>query len=105
MWPEVRKQSHSKRSSDLHEAIVSHVAIGVGVSVAVTCTEPALQMRDLSLRSTSVHMVSSLSSFLSLRICLMFSASSSASRPRLIVPEIGQVSHRHPCSLEVRVRG
>ena len=85
-------------SGDLHIAIVSSVAI-----VGVTCTEPALQMRDLSLRSTSVHMVSSLSSFLSLRICLMFSASSSASRPRLIVPEIGQVSHRHPCSLEVRV--
>ena len=59
----------------------------------MTCTDPALQMRDLSLRSTSVHMVSSLSSFLSLRICLMFSASSSASRPRRMVPEIGQVSH------------
>ena len=65
----------------------------------ITWTEPARQIRLLSLRSTSVHIVSSDSSFLSDRICLIRSASSSASRPRRIVPEIGHVSQRHPLAL------
>ena len=64
----------------------------------MTWTEPARQMRDLSLRSTSVHMVSSLSSFLSASRVLMFSASSSAFAPRRIVPEIGHVSHLRACN-------
>ena len=62
----------------------------------ITLTEPGLQIRDLSLRSTSVHIVSSLSSFLLVRISLMRSASSSASAPRRIVPEMGHVSTRIP---------
>ena len=62
----------------------------------MTRTEPGSQTRLLSLRSTSEHMVSSLSSFFelsSLRIC---SLSEIASSPRRIVPEIGQVSTRRP---------
>ena len=62
----------------------------------MTRTEPGSQTRILSLRSTSEHMVSSDSSFLefsSFRIC---SESEMASSPRLIVPEIGQVSTRRP---------
>ena len=65
----------------------------------ITWTEPARQIRLLSLRSTSVHIVSSDSSFLSDKICLIRSASSNASRPRRIVPEIGHVSQRHPLAL------
>lgn len=41
-------------------------------------------------------------------IFLMFSASSRASRPRQIVPEIGQVSTRHPfalCSTRTNISG
>src|SRR5690606_25015929 len=62
----------------------------------MTRTEPGSQTRLLSLRSTSEHIVSSLSSFLelsSLRIC---SESEIASSPRRMVPEIGQVSTRLP---------
>mmetsp|Transcript_18637 Transcript_18637/g.25615 ORF Transcript_18637/g.25615 Transcript_18637/m.25615 type:complete len:212 (-) Transcript_18637:179-814(-) len=61
-----------------------------------TCTLPGTQMRLLSLRSTSVHMVSSLSSFRFPSRSLIRRASSSASRPRAIVPEMGQVSTRKP---------
>ena len=57
---------------------------------------PGLQTRALSLRSTSVHMVSSDSSLAEFSNVRMFSASSIASRPRAIVPEIGQVSMRCP---------
>ena len=63
----------------------------------MTLTDPASQILDLSLRSTSVHMVSSLSSFLLLRMAWMFFASSSASAPLATVPEIGQVSTRKAC--------
>ena len=62
----------------------------------ITRTQPGTQMRDLSLRSTSVHMVSSDSSLLEVsrdRIC---AASPIASAPRAIVPEIGHVSTRSP---------
>ncbi|MNT75524.1 hypothetical protein D3C72_2144270 [compost metagenome] len=62
----------------------------------MTLTDPGTHTRLLSLRSTSEHMVSSDSSFLefkSLRIC---SLSAIGSSPRLIVPEIGQVSMRRP---------
>ncbi len=62
----------------------------------MTLTLPATQTRDLSLRSTSVHIVNSLSSFFELSSSRMRSASSRASRPRLIVPLIGQVSMRLP---------
>mmetsp|Transcript_100904 Transcript_100904/g.291829 ORF Transcript_100904/g.291829 Transcript_100904/m.291829 type:complete len:217 (-) Transcript_100904:764-1414(-) len=65
----------------------------------MTFTVPCWQIRDLSLRSTSVHMVISDSSFGSARMVLMFSASSKASLPRLIVPLIGHVSTRSPCAL------
>ena len=62
----------------------------------MTLTEPGTQTRDLSLRSTSVHMVSSDSSFAEPSSVAMFAASSSGSVPRAIVPEIGQVSTRSP---------
>mmetsp|Transcript_81304 Transcript_81304/g.218655 ORF Transcript_81304/g.218655 Transcript_81304/m.218655 type:complete len:239 (+) Transcript_81304:761-1477(+) len=62
----------------------------------MTCTDPGLQMRDLSLRSTSVHMVSSLSSLRLLRSVRMFSASSMAVAPREMVPLMGHVSMRRP---------
>ena len=62
----------------------------------ITRTLPGTQTRDLSLRSTSVHMVSSDSSLAELSSVRMFSASSSGSVPRAIVPEIGQVSTRSP---------
>src|SRR5450756_2124409 len=64
----------------------------------MTCTEPGTQTRDLSLRSTSVHMVSSDSSFADPSSVAMFTASSSGTAPRAIVPEIGQVSTRSPCT-------
>ncbi len=62
----------------------------------MTWTLPGTQTRDLSLRSTSVHMVSSDSSFGEPSRVRMFSASSSGPAPRGIVPEIGQVSTRSP---------
>ena len=62
----------------------------------MTWTLPGSQMRDLSLRSTSVHMVSSDSSFDELSSALMRSASSMGSRPRAMVPEMGHVSTRGP---------
>mmetsp|Transcript_47538 Transcript_47538/g.133828 ORF Transcript_47538/g.133828 Transcript_47538/m.133828 type:complete len:218 (+) Transcript_47538:1160-1813(+) len=62
----------------------------------MTFTVPCLQIRDLSFRSTSVHMVISDSSFGSARMVLMFSASSKASLPLRIVPLMGQVSTRRP---------
>mmetsp|Transcript_10319 Transcript_10319/g.24392 ORF Transcript_10319/g.24392 Transcript_10319/m.24392 type:complete len:203 (+) Transcript_10319:865-1473(+) len=61
-----------------------------------TLTEPGSQIRLLSLRSTSVHMVSSLSSLRELRSSLMFCASSMGVLPRAIVPEIGHVSTLFP---------
>ena len=60
----------------------------------MTCTEPGRQTRDLSLRSTSVHMVSSDSSFSELSSARICAASEIGSPPRAIVPEIGQVSTR-----------
>ena len=48
----------------------------------ITRTLPGTQTRDLSLRSTSVHMVSSDSSLAELSSARMFSASSSGSAPR-----------------------
>ena len=62
----------------------------------MTRTLPGTQIRDLSLRSTSVHMVSSDSSFAELSSVRMFSASPSGSPPRAIVPAIGHVSTRSP---------
>ena len=62
----------------------------------MTLTVPGTQTRDLSLRSTSVHMVSSDSSLAESSSVRMFSASSSGPAPRAIVPEIGQVSDPVP---------
>ncbi len=62
----------------------------------MTLMLPGTQIRDLSLRSTSVHMVSSDSSFGELSSVRMASASSSGLAPRAIVPAIGQVSTRSP---------
>mmetsp|Transcript_11356 Transcript_11356/g.26197 ORF Transcript_11356/g.26197 Transcript_11356/m.26197 type:complete len:286 (-) Transcript_11356:950-1807(-) len=62
----------------------------------MTSTLPCSQIRDLSLRSTSVHIVISDSSLGSVRILRMFSASSRASFPLRMVPLIGQVSHLIP---------
>ena len=62
----------------------------------ITRTLPGTQTRDLSFRSTSVHMVSSDSSLAELSSSRMFSASPRGSAPRRIVPEIGQVSTRSP---------
>src|SRR6185312_6156844 len=62
----------------------------------MTLTEPGSHTRLLSLRSTSEHMVSSDSSFLEFRSFRICSESEIASSPRLIVPEIGQVSTRRP---------
>ena len=62
----------------------------------ITVTVPGTQTRDLSLRSTSVHMVSSDSSLAEPSSMAMLAASSSGSAPRAIVPEIGQVSTRSP---------
>ena len=62
----------------------------------MTLTVPGTQTRDLSLRSTSVHMVSSDSSLSELISAAMFSASRRASPVRWAVPEIGQVSTRDP---------
>ena len=59
-----------------------------------TRTEPGTHTRDLSLRSTSVHIVSSDSSFLFVKISLIRSASSSAVAPRRMVPLMGHVSTR-----------
>ncbi len=55
-----------------------------------------MDTRDLSLRSTSVHMVSSDSSLVELSSSRMLSASRSGSPVRRAVPEIGQVSTRLP---------
>jgi len=60
--------------------------------------EAGTQMRDLSLRSTSVHIVSSDSSLAELSSARIWAASAMASRPRAIVPEIGQVSTRSPAT-------
>ena len=57
---------------------------------------PGTQTRALSLRSTSVHMLSSNSSFSEFSNCRICSASPIASTPRAMVPEIGQVSTRRP---------
>mmetsp|Transcript_40074 Transcript_40074/g.82045 ORF Transcript_40074/g.82045 Transcript_40074/m.82045 type:complete len:239 (-) Transcript_40074:2021-2737(-) len=57
-----------------------------------TLTLPGSQMRLLSLRSTSVHMVSSLSSLIEFNSSLMLCASSIGVFPRAIVPLIGHVS-------------
>ena len=62
----------------------------------ITLTLPGTDTRDLSLRSTSVHMVSSDSSLAELSRVRMFSASPRGSAPRRIVPEIGHVSTRSP---------
>ena len=62
----------------------------------ITRTDPGSQTRDLSLRSTSVHMVSSDSSFCELSSARICRASAMASPPRAMVPEIGQVSTRSP---------
>ena len=62
----------------------------------ITRTLPGTHTRDLSLRSTSVHMVSSDSSLAESSRARMLAASSSGSSPRRIVPEIGQVSTRSP---------
>ena len=59
-------------------------------------TLPGSQTRDLSLRSTSVHMVSSDSSLFELSSVRICSASLDGSPPRAIVPEIGHVSTRSP---------
>mmetsp|Transcript_22152 Transcript_22152/g.87883 ORF Transcript_22152/g.87883 Transcript_22152/m.87883 type:complete len:330 (+) Transcript_22152:1056-2045(+) len=59
-----------------------------------TDTVPGTQTLDLSLRSTSVHIVSSDSSFAELRRSRTCEASSMASSPRSIVPDIGHVSTR-----------
>ncbi len=64
----------------------------------ITCTLPGTQTRDLSLRSTSVHMVSSDSSLAEPSSLAMLAASSSGSAPRAMVPEIGHVSTRSPAT-------
>ena len=55
-----------------------------------------MQTRDLSLRSTSLHMVSSDSSLVEFSSSRMLSASRSGSPVRRAVPAIGQVSTRSP---------
>src|SRR5437899_1079818 len=65
----------------------------------ITRTLPGRQIRDLSLRSTSVHIVSSDSSFSELSSRWICAASPSGSSPRAIVAEIGQVSTRSPSTL------
>ena len=62
----------------------------------MTFTVPGSQTRDLSLRSTSVHMVSSDSSFDDFSSSLILSASRMGSPVRCAVPEIGEVSIRRP---------
>ena len=62
----------------------------------MTRTLPGIAMRDLSLRSTSVHIVSSDASLAELRSARIWAASPIGSRPRAMVPEIGQVSTRSP---------
>src|SRR3982750_1945556 len=47
----------------------------------ITRTEPGLQMRDLSLRSTSVHIVSSDSSLVEFRSSRMLAAAAGGSAP------------------------
>src|ERR1039457_1600744 len=59
-------------------------------------TEPGAQTRDLSLRSTSLHIVSSDSSLVDFRSSRMLSASLNGSPVRRAVPAIGQVSTRLP---------
>src|SRR4029434_751495 len=60
----------------------------------ITRTLPGTQIRDLSLRSTSVHIVSSDSSLDEVSRARICAASPMGSRARAIVPEIGQVSTR-----------
>ncbi len=62
----------------------------------MTLMLPGTQIRDLSLRSTSVHMVSSDSSLGESSSSRMAAASPMGSAPRAIVPAIGQVSTRSP---------
>ena len=61
-------------------------------------TVPGLHILLLSLRSTSVHMVSSLSSFLFESSFFTCSASSRGSPPLSMVPEMGHVSTRIPAN-------
>jgi hypothetical protein len=65
----------------------------------ITRTLPGTQTLALSLRSTSVHMVSSDSSLSDPSSVAMLAASSSGPSPRAIVPAIGQVSTRSPVTL------
>mmetsp|Transcript_34126 Transcript_34126/g.79995 ORF Transcript_34126/g.79995 Transcript_34126/m.79995 type:complete len:231 (-) Transcript_34126:1900-2592(-) len=57
-----------------------------------TLTLPGSHILLLSLRSTSVHIVSSLSSLTLLSSSLMFCASSIGVSPRVMVPDMGHVS-------------
>ncbi len=98
MW--VRKASSASKPGSSRPSTWSTVWISLlYISIwrrPMTRTLPGTQTRDLSLRSTSVHMVSSDSSLAELSSARMFSASPSGSSPRAIVPEIGHVSTRSP---------
>ena len=69
-----------------------------------TFTVPGTETRDLSLRSTSVHMVSSDSSLAEESSSRMLSASCIGSPVRRTVPAIGQVSTRSP-SIRTNISG
>ena len=105
MW--VRKASRASNSGRSRPSMWSTVWISREyISIwrrPMTWTEPGTQMRDLSLRSTSVHMVSSDSSLTLVRRVRMASASSTGLAPRAIVPEIGQVSTRSPLHPDVHL--
>ncbi|MCY1300759.1 hypothetical protein D9M70_503380 [compost metagenome] len=96
----LRKPSKASMSSRRRPSIWSTVWISREyISIwrrPMTLTEPGTQTRLLSLRSTSEHMVSSDSSFLEFKSFRICSLSAIGSSPRLIVPEIGQVSMRRP---------
>ena len=62
----------------------------------ITRTLSASHTRDLSARSTSMHMVSSDSAFSELSSARIRRASSIASLPRATVPAMGQLSMRRP---------
>ena len=98
MW--VRKASSASNPGSSRPSMWSTVWISrLYISICrrpITRTLPGTQTRDLSLRSTSVHMVSSDSSLAEPSSTAMLAASSSGSAPRAIVPEIGQVSTRSP---------
>ena len=100
MW--VRNASSASRPGSSRPSMWSTVWISrLYISICrrpITVTVPGTQTRDLSLRSTSVHMVSSDSSLAEPSSIAMLAASSSGSAPRAIVPEIGQVSTRSPCT-------